>query len=65
MPRKAPMDAPGGLHHIVCRGIERRTIFRDDTGRIRFVDRLVKLPAKTATPCFAWAMIPQPRGTET
>jgi len=37
------MDAPEALHHIVCRGIERRNIYRDDTDGIRFVDRLPKL----------------------
>jgi len=27
MPRKARIDAPGALHHIIIRGIERRKIF--------------------------------------
>ncbi|MBI4773865.1 MAG: transposase [Deltaproteobacteria bacterium] len=58
MPRKARIDAPGALHHIICRGIERRNIFRDDTDRNRFVDRLAKLLLETATPCFAWALMP-------
>ncbi|MBI4774155.1 MAG: hypothetical protein HY788_08250 [Deltaproteobacteria bacterium] len=65
MPRKARMDAPGALHHIICRGIERRNMFRDDTDRIRFVERLAKLLGETATPCYAWAMIPQSRERET
>ena len=30
MPRKACIDAPGALHHIIVRGIERRKIFYDD-----------------------------------
>ena len=30
MPRLARLDAPGVLHHIIIRGIERRAIFRDD-----------------------------------
>ena len=29
MPRLARLDAPGVLHHIIIRGIERRRIFRD------------------------------------
>jgi putative transposase len=29
MPRKARIDAPGALHHIVIRGIERKPIFKD------------------------------------
>ena len=40
MPRKELIDAPGALHHIICRGIEQRNIFRDDTDRNRVVDRL-------------------------
>jgi hypothetical protein len=27
MPRKAPIDAPAALHHIILRGINRRKIF--------------------------------------
>ena len=40
MPRKARLDAPGALHHIIVRGIERRRIFSDDQDRDNFVERL-------------------------
>lgn len=40
MPRKARIDAPGALHHIIFRGIERRKIFRDNKDRDNFLDRL-------------------------
>ena len=33
MPRKARIDAPGALHHVIARGIDRRSIFEDDTDR--------------------------------
>ncbi|MFZ7127885.1 MAG: transposase [Desulfobacterales bacterium] len=58
MPRKARIDAPGALHHIIVRGIERRKIFYDDTDRDHFLDRLGSILAETLTPCFAWALIP-------
>jgi ubiquinone/menaquinone biosynthesis C-methylase UbiE len=29
MPRQARIDTPGALHHIICRGIEQRSIFKD------------------------------------
>jgi hypothetical protein len=29
MARKSGIDAPGALHHIIVRGIERRSIFVD------------------------------------
>ncbi len=58
MPRKARIDAPGALHHIIVRGIERRNIFEDDTDRFNFLDRLGKILSETDTKCFAWALIP-------
>jgi len=33
MPRQARIDAPGALHPIIARGIERREIFCDDEDR--------------------------------
>ncbi len=58
MPRRARIDAPGALHHIIVRGIERRKIFDDDVDRIRFLDRLGKVLLETDTQCFSWALIP-------
>jgi putative transposase len=58
MPRQARIDAPGALHHIICRGIERRPIFRDDKDRDDFVRRLSTLLLETNTRCYAWALIP-------
>jgi len=58
MPRNARIDAPGALHHIIVRGIERRKIFNDDVDRINFLDRLGKVLSETHTKCFAWALIP-------
>ena len=36
MPRKSRIDAPGALHHIIVRGIERRKLFVDDVDRNNF-----------------------------
>ena len=58
MPRKARIDAPGALHHIICRGIERKRIFRDNTDRNNFVERLSSIIIDTSTRCYAWALIP-------
>ena len=58
MPRKARIDAPGALHHVIVRGIERRKIFRSDDDRKNFLNRLGKLIPETQTDCFAWALIP-------
>ncbi len=42
MPRRARLDAPGTLHHIIVRGIERRQIVDDDRDRRDFVSRMAK-----------------------
>jgi len=57
MPRQARIDAPGALHHIVIRGIERRRIFADDTDREDFIERMSALLLETRTRCYAWALM--------
>jgi REP element-mobilizing transposase RayT len=58
MPRRARIDAPGALHHIICRGIERRKIFWNDSERDDFLRRLETILGETQTPCYAWALMP-------
>ncbi|MBT8340951.1 MAG: hypothetical protein HKP58_08040 [Desulfatitalea sp.] len=57
MLRKARIDAPGALHHIIVQGIERRKIFYDDD-RDNFLERLAAVLIETGTSCYAWALIP-------
>jgi putative transposase len=58
MPRSARLDAPGVLHHVIIRGIERRNIFRDDKDRENLLERIEILLPETKTACYAWALIP-------
>ena len=48
MPRLAILDAPGILHHVMDRGIERKEIFVKDTDRSDFVDRLAAIVEEDA-----------------
>jgi putative transposase len=57
MPRKACIDAPGALQHIIIRGINRRKIFFDDSDRDGFLDRLGGILWDSQTHCFAWAFM--------
>ena len=57
MPRKARIDAPGALHHIIIRGIERKVIFKDSQDYSNFLNRLKNVLTETKTPCFAWALM--------
>jgi putative transposase len=58
MPRRARIDAPGALHHVICRGIERRKIFWEDSDRDDLLKRLEAILGETQTPCYAWALMP-------
>ena len=58
MPRQARLDAPGALHHVMGRGIERTKIFQTDTDRTDFVNRLAALCQKGHLRVYAWALMP-------
>ncbi len=53
MPRLARLDAPGVLHHVIIRGIERRNIFEDNKDRDNLLTRLWELLPATNTSCYA------------
>ncbi len=58
MPRLARLDAPGVVHHVMARGIERRRIFLDDRDREDFVGRLARLASSGAFLVYGWALMP-------
>jgi putative transposase len=58
MPRQARLDAPGVLHHVMARGIERRKIFRDDRDRDDLIARLARLTEKKGWTVYAWSLMP-------
>ena len=57
MPRLARLDAPGVLHHVMIRGIERRNIFDDNKDRDNLLSRLEALIPATKTSCYAWSFL--------
>ena len=57
MPRSARLDAPGVLHHVIIRGIERQKIFIGNKNRDDFLARLTVLLPETKTNCYAWAFM--------
>ena len=58
MPRLARLDAPGALHHIIGRGIERNKIFISDKDREDFIARLSAMAEEGAMDVYAWALLP-------
>lgn len=57
MPRIARVDAPGALHHVMVRGLEKREIFFDDDDRHDLLGRLAKLVPEWAGCCLAWVFM--------
>ena len=57
MPRKARIDAPGALQHIIIRGIERKKIYRDAKDKNVFLKRFGKVVLESSTACYAWALM--------
>lgn len=58
MPRRARLDAPGTLHHVIIRGIEGREIVADEKDREEFLTRLGDVATATGTKIYAWALLP-------
>ena len=58
MPRQSRIDAPGALHHIISRGIDRQKLFESKADYEDFLTRLGLILKETQTGCLAWALIP-------
>jgi putative transposase len=58
MPRLPRLDSPGLLHHVIVRGIEKRSIFQDTRDYYIFLDRLGLILSQCSNVCFAWALMP-------
>lgn len=57
MPRDRRLEIPGGIYHVIARGIERRDIYRDPQDREEFIRRLAESLQKTCNKCYGWALM--------
>ena len=57
MPRQARLDAPGTLHHVIIRGIERKKIIDGDRDKQDFINRMGTIALETGTSIYAWALM--------
>ncbi len=58
MPRGPRLDAPGALHHVMARGIERGRILRIGTDYEDFTLRLEGIVQAHRLAIYAWALLP-------
>ena len=52
------MDGPGAVHHVMVRGVDRRSIFLDDRDRRNLLRRFARILPESSCACFAWALMP-------
>ncbi|MHB8881330.1 MAG: transposase [Thermodesulfovibrionales bacterium] len=57
MPRQARLDAPGALHHIMVRGINKSIIFAGEKDKQAFLERLGLLVREGHCAIYAWALM--------
>ncbi len=57
MPRQPRLDALGTMHHIMGRGIEQTKVFRNETDREDFLNRLAEICEEGALIVYAWALM--------
>ena len=57
MPRQPRLDAPGTLHHIIGRGIDRINIFQSNIDREDFLNRVADLYQAGYLIIYAWALM--------
>jgi putative transposase len=57
MPRQARLDAPGALHHIMVRGINKTDIFSDAKDKEMFIERLGEVVIEGQCAVYAWAVM--------
>jgi putative transposase len=57
MPRRARLDAPGALHHVIVRGINRADLFADDVDRKKFLERLGVVTGDSHFAVYAFAIM--------
>lgn len=58
MSRQPRLDAPGALHHVIGRGIEKTKIFRTDEDYQDFLNRLANLCNDGSLIVYAWSLMP-------
>jgi REP element-mobilizing transposase RayT len=57
MPRQARLDAPGALHHVMIRGVNKSNIFNDAQDKSAFLSRLGVNVEKAKASVLAWVLM--------
>ncbi len=58
MTRRPRLEFPGAVYHVTCRGNERRPVFRDDSDRQEYLDRIRRYREKFKFCLLAYCLMP-------
>ncbi|MBE0448576.1 MAG: transposase [Actinobacteria bacterium] len=58
MPRGPRIDIPGLVHHVICRGIEKSTIFKDNCDYEQLLARISKHANRESIHIYAFSLMP-------
>jgi REP element-mobilizing transposase RayT len=58
MPRQPRLDAPGTVHHVWARGLDRRAILLDAADCGDMLARMSRVLPESSVPCYVWCFIP-------
>ena len=58
MPRKGRLNIPGGIYHVMQRGMERTELFKDEGNREESLKRLSEGLKRTGHKCYGWVLMP-------
>src|SRR3989339_373252 len=58
MPRQGRIHVPGGIYHVIQRGLERKEIFHGHSDYAEFLRRLEKCMKDTGHKCYGWSLMP-------
>jgi putative transposase len=58
MPRKARLNVPGTVSHVMARCLRSEILFNDDDDRAAFVEILGKCLSGSGYRCYAWVLMP-------
>lgn len=57
MARKPRVEFEGGLYHVIVRGNHRRDIFRDESDRVNYLERIEHYPERCEAVVYAYVLL--------
>ena len=58
MPRQPRIEVPGGIHHVFCRGVNRRALFVDREDYARYTSLLAETVKRFGWHCLCYCLMP-------